>query len=285
MLTPTCRRAAICIQVQPLLHAAAVSAATSNSAAALSASDQLPAAQLATSPSHHTADLPDVTQASSSNYTATVPATGHTPAAPAADLHLSSCNIRQHLFMCNQQLTSPSTSATAGWRVQPAVVPFCHYHTLTRPALLGHLSSHRPYSSAVSTRSPKPPPIEDDTGGGDEYDESEDPLSAAIAAQLAEDASRSGRTPASIVKDLDAFIVGQPDAKRAVAVAVRNRWRRHKLPSPMREEVVPKNILMIGPTGCGKTEIARRLAKLVDAPFIKVRAWLGVCLSTLQTQG
>ena len=82
----------------------------------------------------------------------------------------------------------------------------------------------------------------------------------------------SAFTPREIVSELDRYIVGQGDAKRAVAIALRNRWRRLQLPEAMREDVLPKNILMIGPTGVGKTEIARRLAKLVDAPFTKVEA-------------
>ncbi|MCZ6888330.1 MAG: AAA family ATPase, partial [Gammaproteobacteria bacterium] len=79
-------------------------------------------------------------------------------------------------------------------------------------------------------------------------------------------------TPREIVHELDKHIIGQDDAKRAVAIALRNRWRRMQLEETLRDEVTPKNILMIGPTGVGKTEIARRLARLAHAPFIKVEA-------------
>lgn len=89
---------------------------------------------------------------------------------------------------------------------------------------------------------------------------------------LLSDEDQVALLPKEIVKELDKFIIGQADAKRAVAVALRNRWRRRNLPKDMADEIIPKNILMIGPTGVGKTEIARRLAKLAQAPFIKVEA-------------
>src|SRR5271170_6319927 len=79
-------------------------------------------------------------------------------------------------------------------------------------------------------------------------------------------------TPRQIVAELDAYIIGQADAKRAVAIAIRNRWRRQQLDEGIRQDVMPKNILMVGPTGVGKTEIARRLATLTGAPFLKVEA-------------
>ena len=82
----------------------------------------------------------------------------------------------------------------------------------------------------------------------------------------------SQMTPREIVQELDKHIVGQDEAKRAVAIALRNRWRRVQVEEPLRSEITPKNILMIGPTGVGKTEISRRLAKLAKAPFIKVEA-------------
>jgi ATP-dependent HslUV protease ATP-binding subunit HslU len=101
-------------------------------------------------------------------------------------------------------------------------------------------------------------------------------MSQNFAARIEPETSAEDRkaafSPRETVSELDRYIIGQKDAKRAVAIALRNRWRRQQLTAPMREEVLPKNILMIGPTGVGKTEISRRLAKLVNAPFIKVEA-------------
>merc|ERR1711916_25657 len=118
-------------------------------------------------------------------------------------------------------------------------------HALRRAARI----KGRPLSEAAAVATPKvpqapPPPVDDD---------------AAL-------------TPRKICDELDTHIVGQDAAKRAVAIALRNRWRRQLLGEELRAEVVPKNILMIGPTGCGKTEIARRLSKLANAPFVKVEA-------------
>ena len=100
------------------------------------------------------------------------------------------------------------------------------------------------------------------------------PLAAAVAAkpEPSSSSTASAFSPREIVSELDRYIIAQQDAKRAVAIALRNRWRRQQLAEDLRDEVLPKNILMIGPTGVGKTEIARRLAKLAQAPFIKIEA-------------
>src|ERR687891_1174912 len=92
------------------------------------------------------------------------------------------------------------------------------------------------------------------------------------ALPLPDDTGAQLMTPREIVSELDRYIVGQRKAKRAVAIALRNRWRRQQVPEDLRDEIAPKNILMIGPTGVGKTEISRRLAKLAQAPFVKVEA-------------
>src|SRR5262249_21830961 len=98
------------------------------------------------------------------------------------------------------------------------------------------------------------------------------PTSRSGAEQTLNRLQMENLTPAQIVAELDRYVIGQNDAKRAVAVALRNRYRRQLLPEELRQEIQPKNILMIGPTGVGKTEIARRVAKIVDAPFLKVEA-------------
>src|SRR5204863_5062656 len=90
--------------------------------------------------------------------------------------------------------------------------------------------------------------------------------------QLEEEIAGERLTPKEIVRELDKYIVGQRAAKRAVAIALRNRWRRQQLAPELREEIAPKNIIMIGPTGVGKTEIARRLARLTRSPFLKIGA-------------
>jgi len=98
------------------------------------------------------------------------------------------------------------------------------------------------------------------------------PETAPAAEEPEEPQPAGGMKPREIMAELDRYIVGQSEAKKAVAVAMRNRWRRQQVPSPLKEDIMPKNILMIGPTGVGKTEVARRLAKLASAPFIKVEA-------------
>ncbi|CAI5468419.1 unnamed protein product [Closterium sp. Yama58-4] len=133
----------------------------------------------------------------------------------------------------------------------------CRFQTVANLSASALLSSSGDGAiTAVTTADPATAPADTD-------DES-----AAVSEQVSEDEL----TPAKVVELLDRHIVGQAQAKRAVAIALRNRWRRKRISGPMKDEVVPKNILMVGPTGCGKTEIARRLAKLIHAPFVKVEA-------------
>jgi ATP-dependent HslUV protease ATP-binding subunit HslU len=141
-------------------------------------------------------------------------------------------------------------------------------HNIARMAL-GHIAFVSPRLQLSRSFSTALNPLEEEAIAPHEVEDDQEPEESDIEEVKVEDLSMS---PPEIVAQLDRFIIGQADAKRAVALALRNRWRRKKLDPKMRDEVMPKNILMIGPTGVGKTEIARRLAKLVNAPFIKVEA-------------
>ena len=129
-----------------------------------------------------------------------------------------------------------------------------------QPLPAAHAGARR-FSEAAASTPPTPPSITVDIAVDEEAASAATPKIPAEAL-----------TPREIFEELEEYIVGQGKAKRAVAIALRNRYRRHALPDDFKDEVLPKNILMIGPTGCGKTEIARRLAKLADAPFVKVEA-------------
>jgi ATP-dependent HslUV protease ATP-binding subunit HslU len=134
----------------------------------------------------------------------------------------------------------------------------------TTPLLLSSSSQSRWFASALPVDTSEPP-IKDTAKSTASSAETITP------AEL-ENSLLINLKPSEVVKELDRHIVGQADAKRAVAIAMRNRWRRKQLPDDLRKEVTPRNVLLVGPTGCGKTEVARRMAKLNDAPFIKVEA-------------
>lgn len=177
--------------------------------------------------------------------------------------------LRRRVVTALLSSTANATRAAHRGVVAPAVA------TTTIIATTTHQHQHQQqwYGSTTAkkepprSKTPPRPPIEISIVGADDAETASEDASNGEE----EDASAS-LTPKKAVEMLDRFIVGQADAKRACAVALRNRWRRHKIASPMSEEIVPKNILMIGPTGCGKTEIARRLAKITDSPFVKVEA-------------
>ena len=177
--------------------------------------------------------------------------------------------LRRRVVTALLSSTANATRAAHWGVVAPAVA------TTTIIATTTHQHQHQQqwYGSTTAkkeppkSKTPPRPPIEISIVGADDAETASEDASNGEE----EDASAS-LTPKKAVEMLDRFIVGQADAKRACAVALRNRWRRHKIASPMSEEIVPKNILMIGPTGCGKTEIARRLAKITDSPFVKVEA-------------
>ena len=132
-----------------------------------------------------------------------------------------------------------------------------------------HASASAAHADPVDVAPPPPPTAAPPPSSGARSKNRAHTLTEQFAEALR---GTDGLTPSKTVELLDRFIVGQQDAKRACAVALRNRWRRHRVDPSLRDEIVPKNILMIGPTGCGKTEIARRLAKITDSPFVKVEA-------------
>lgn len=170
-------------------------------------------------------------------------------------------------------------------------IPICirSLHTSARsPASDGILAgtpilrNHSAVFSRQGIQSLSTGPSSTDTTNGDTSgSEKKDPLVSGLVednseitvkAVMSKVVELKNMKPSEIVTELERHIVGQSDAKRAVAVAMRNRWRRQQLPDELQKEVMPRNILMIGPTGCGKTEVARRLSKIANAPFLKVEA-------------
>eukprot|EP00978_Attheya_sp_CCMP212_P033930 scaffold139706_cov42-Attheya_sp.AAC.1 len=162
----------------------------------------------------------------------------------------------------------------------------CRQKTATvSPVVLQWIDDHPPHLVLSSSTTTNGDSSVEDGGTVDDSDEgnddddaleerNEETATKPEPSGLVKDESELERTlrPSEVVKELNQHIVGQQDAKRAVAIALRNRWRRRQLPKDLMKEVTPRNVLMIGPTGCGKTEVARRMAALGDAPFIKVEA-------------
>jgi ATP-dependent HslUV protease ATP-binding subunit HslU len=161
-----------------------------------------------------------------------------------------------------------SFSPASGWldasRVRDSLAPL-----LPARGFHAHASASAAQAEPVDVAPPPPPTAAPPPPTGARSKNRAHTLTEQFAEALR---GTDGLTPSKTVELLDRFIVGQHDAKRACAVALRNRWRRHRVDPSLRDEIVPKNILMIGPTGCGKTEIARRLAKITDSPFVKVEA-------------
>jgi len=173
-------------------------------------------------------------------------------AGAAAGAHASSC--------CGRRTTTSTPSSFFSVGSSPMLRPS------RSSSFLSSSSSHRrSFASAVEQDDPS----DDNSAGADATAATTTTGEAEGAAAPPSELERNLR-PSQVVAELDRHIVGQHDAKRAVAIAMRNRWRRKQLPDDLRKEVTPRNVLLVGPTGCGKTEVARRMANLNDAPFIKV---------------